>query len=109
MIVQGWGPQRHSNGDETCRAVFLLACMTGNVGINGGGNGAREGDYAIPAVAMAAGRPYLGMHYPSDVVVGVLLGLALGATVPLPGVDGCASAARSLRGGRSVPTPGGER
>jgi undecaprenyl-diphosphatase len=38
----------------------------------------------IPAVAMAAGRPYLGMHYPSDVVVGVLLGLALGATVPLP-------------------------
>jgi undecaprenyl-diphosphatase len=38
----------------------------------------------IPAVAMAAGRPYLGMHYPSDVAVGVLLGLALGATVPLP-------------------------
>jgi membrane-associated phospholipid phosphatase len=38
----------------------------------------------IPATAMAAGRPYLGMHYPSDVVVGVLLGLALGATVPLP-------------------------
>jgi undecaprenyl-diphosphatase len=38
----------------------------------------------IPAAAMAAGRPYLGMHYPSDVVVGVLLGLALGATIPLP-------------------------
>jgi membrane-associated phospholipid phosphatase len=38
----------------------------------------------IPATAMAAGRPYLGMHYPSDVVVGVLLGLALGAAVPLP-------------------------
>jgi decaprenylphosphoryl-5-phosphoribose phosphatase len=38
----------------------------------------------IPAVAMAAGRPYMGMHYPSDVVVGVLLGLAIGATVPLP-------------------------
>lgn len=38
----------------------------------------------IPAVAVAAGRPYLGMHYPSDVAVGVLLGLALGATVPLP-------------------------
>ncbi len=38
----------------------------------------------IPATAMAVGRPYLGMHYPSDVVVGVLLGLALGAVVPLP-------------------------
>jgi membrane-associated phospholipid phosphatase len=38
----------------------------------------------VPAAAMAAGRPYLGMHYPSDVAVGVLLGLALGALVPLP-------------------------
>jgi undecaprenyl-diphosphatase len=39
----------------------------------------------IPAVAVAAGRPYLGMHYPSDVAVGVVLGTALGALVPLPG------------------------
>jgi len=38
----------------------------------------------IPAIAMAAGRPYLGMHYPSDVVVGIALGLVLGAKVPLP-------------------------
>jgi membrane-associated phospholipid phosphatase len=40
----------------------------------------------IPAVAVALGRPYLGMHYPSDVAVGVVLGLALGLAVPLPGV-----------------------
>jgi membrane-associated phospholipid phosphatase len=38
----------------------------------------------IPAVAVAAGRPYLGMHYPSDVAVGVVLGTALGLAVPLP-------------------------
>ena len=38
----------------------------------------------VPAVALAAGRPYLGMHYPSDVAVGVALGTALGALVPLP-------------------------
>jgi len=38
----------------------------------------------VPAAAVAAGRPYLGMHYPSDVVVGVLLGTALGLAVPLP-------------------------
>jgi membrane-associated phospholipid phosphatase len=37
----------------------------------------------VPAVAMAAGRPYLGMHYPSDVAVGVVLGTALGALVPV--------------------------
>jgi membrane-associated phospholipid phosphatase len=38
----------------------------------------------VPAVAVAAGRPYLGMHYPSDVAVGVVLGTALGLIVPLP-------------------------
>jgi undecaprenyl-diphosphatase len=38
----------------------------------------------IPAVAIAAGRPYLGMHYPSDVLAGVLLGVLLGLLVPLP-------------------------
>jgi membrane-associated phospholipid phosphatase len=38
----------------------------------------------IPAIAVAAGRPYLGMHYPSDVAAGAVLGIALGALVPLP-------------------------
>ncbi|MBS1679174.1 MAG: phosphatase PAP2 family protein [Actinobacteria bacterium] len=38
----------------------------------------------VPAVALAAGRPYLGMHYPSDVAAGVVLGTALGLVVPLP-------------------------
>jgi undecaprenyl-diphosphatase len=41
----------------------------------------------VPAAAVAAGRPYLGMHYPSDVAVGVLLGVALGRLVPLPDRD----------------------
>jgi undecaprenyl-diphosphatase len=38
----------------------------------------------LPAVAVAVGRPYLGMHYPSDVAAGVVLGIALGLAVPLP-------------------------
>jgi len=38
----------------------------------------------VPAVAVALGRPYLGMHYPSDVAVGVALGIVLGLAVPLP-------------------------
>jgi membrane-associated phospholipid phosphatase len=37
------------------------------------------------AVLMALTRPYLGMHYPSDVVVGAALGTALGRL--LPGFD----------------------
>jgi membrane-associated phospholipid phosphatase len=35
------------------------------------------------AAAIAVGRPYLGMHYPSDVVAGAALGTALGLLVPL--------------------------
>ncbi|TIC88783.1 dimethyl sulfoxide reductase subunit A [Nocardioides sp. GY 10113] len=42
-ITQGWGPQRHANGENSARAIFLLAAATGNVGVPGGGTGAREG------------------------------------------------------------------
>ena len=35
------------------------------------------------AFALALGRPYLGMHYPSDVLAGALLGILLGLVVPL--------------------------
>ncbi|MGZ5308842.1 MAG: phosphatase PAP2 family protein [Solirubrobacterales bacterium] len=37
----------------------------------------------VLAALIAAGRPYLGMHYPSDVLAGALLGTALGLVVPL--------------------------
>ena len=37
----------------------------------------------VLALALSLGRPYLGMHYPSDVLVGALLGVALGLIVPL--------------------------
>ena len=48
FIAQGWGPQRHSNGELTSRAIAMLPILTGNVGINGGNSGAREGSYALP-------------------------------------------------------------
>ena len=47
-INQGWGPQRHGNGEDTARAIAMPAILTGNVGIAGGGSGARESGYAIP-------------------------------------------------------------
>src|SRR5829696_1408681 len=35
------------------------------------------------AVTLSLGRPYLGMHYPSDVLVGAGLGVLLGLLVPV--------------------------
>jgi undecaprenyl-diphosphatase len=37
----------------------------------------------VVAIALALGRPYLGMHYPSDVLAGAFIGIALGLIVPL--------------------------
>ncbi len=47
-ISQGWGGQRHSNGEQTARAICMLSILTGNVGIHGGNTGARENNRAIP-------------------------------------------------------------
>jgi membrane-associated phospholipid phosphatase len=38
----------------------------------------------VLAAGIAACRPYLGMHYPSDVLAGAILGTGLGLVVPLP-------------------------
>jgi undecaprenyl-diphosphatase len=37
----------------------------------------------VVAIAVSLGRPYLGMHYPSDVLAGAFIGVALGLIVPL--------------------------
>ncbi len=48
ILAGGWGPQRHANGEIATRAISMLAILTGNVGINGGNSGAREGSYSLP-------------------------------------------------------------
>lgn len=37
----------------------------------------------LVAAALSLGRPYLGMHYPSDVLAGAFIGVALGLIVPV--------------------------
>jgi membrane-associated phospholipid phosphatase len=46
------------------------------------------------AAAICLSRPYLGMHYPSDVLAGAALGTALGRLVP--GLDGDRPAAAAV-------------
>ena len=43
QLLQGLGPQRHAHGEESVRAGIALACMTGNLGVSGGGWGGGEG------------------------------------------------------------------
>jgi anaerobic dimethyl sulfoxide reductase subunit A len=50
-INQGWGPQRHSNGENSARAIFTLAAMIGQIGIPGGGTGGREAAYSMSAAS----------------------------------------------------------
>ena len=49
-INQGWGAQRHSNGESQARAPMLLSNLIGQVGIPGGGNGERESATKLPLV-----------------------------------------------------------
>ena len=43
QLIQGLGPQRHAYGEESVRMGIVLACMTGNFGVLGGGWGGGEG------------------------------------------------------------------
>ena len=38
-ICQGWGPQRHANGEQTVRAIQTLPALTGHFGLPGTNNG----------------------------------------------------------------------
>jgi anaerobic dimethyl sulfoxide reductase subunit A len=46
-LLAGWGPQRSVYGEQAVRALIALACVSGNVGLRGGGiggYGTRGGD-----------------------------------------------------------------
>ena len=38
-ILTGLGAQRHGNGEQSAKGICMLSCLTGNVGIPGGGTG----------------------------------------------------------------------
>lgn len=56
FICQGWGPQRHSNGESASRAICMLPILIGQIGLPGTNTGQRE---AEPEVALVSGLPTL--------------------------------------------------
>lgn len=56
FIAQGWGPQRQANGEQTSRAIPMLALLTGNIGLPGTNTGLREGDASLGEASMGIGK-----------------------------------------------------
>lgn len=44
FICQGWGPQRHTNGEDATRAICMLPVLIGKIGLPGTNTGQREAE-----------------------------------------------------------------
>lgn len=51
-ICQGWANQRQANGEQNCRAITMLAMLTGNMGLQGGSTGVREGSKSLSVATL---------------------------------------------------------
>ncbi|BAK45611.1 DMSO/selenate family reductase complex A subunit [Eggerthella sp. YY7918] len=55
FICQGWGPQRHTNGEDTTRAICMLPLLIGKIGLPGTNTGQRE---AEPPTYLVGSLPF---------------------------------------------------
>jgi membrane-associated phospholipid phosphatase len=64
-------------------SAHSTSAVTGAIALARVAPALKPGLYVL-AASICIGRPYLGMHYPSDVLAGVALGSVLGRAWPLP-------------------------
>lgn len=56
FVVQGWGSQRHTNGEETARAICMIPIALGKIGLPGTNTGQREAEPPIYLVGSIPGN-----------------------------------------------------
>ncbi|WP_350454955.1 DMSO/selenate family reductase complex A subunit [Slackia heliotrinireducens] len=55
-VVQGWGPQRHSNGEQQARAICMVPILLGKIGLPGTNTGLREAMPGAPVGTIPSGE-----------------------------------------------------
>ena len=78
FVVQGWGPQRHTNGEEATRAICMIPIALGKIGLPGTNTGQRE---AEPPTYLVGSIPASDVDADGNVPEG---GVAPGCAVLLP-------------------------
>lgn len=65
FIAQGWGPQRHTNGDYASRAIMLLPQLVGQVGLPSTNSGMREGNSGFDLSSLPTGDNPIEEQFPN--------------------------------------------
>ena len=82
-VIEGHPPLGPAPNKLSFPSAHSTAAVAGATALGRVAPRARPPLYALAGL-ICLGRPYLGMHYPSDVLAGVGLGLAIGRLWPLP-------------------------
>lgn len=82
-LIEGYPPLASAPSRLSFPSAHAASSVAAAIVLGRVAPGARAPLYAL-AASTCLGRPYLGMHYPSDVLAGAALGAVIGRAYPLP-------------------------